>query len=44
MLVVDLGVKPAEALSRMRAYAFAHDRALIDVAHDIIDGFDLASI
>ena len=42
MLVVDLGVKPAEALSRMRAYAFAHDRALIDVAHDIIDGFDLS--
>jgi hypothetical protein len=44
MLVADLGVKPVEALSRMRAYAFAHDLALIDVAHDIIDGFDLQDL
>jgi hypothetical protein len=44
MLLVDLDVKPAEALSRMRAYAFSHDRALIDLAHDIIDGFDLRDL
>ncbi|MGI9084362.1 MAG: GAF and ANTAR domain-containing protein [Aeromicrobium sp.] len=41
MVVVDLRVKPAEALARMRAHAFAHDKPLIDLARDIIGGFEL---
>lgn len=41
MVVVDLDVGPAEALTRMRAYAFAQDRPLLDLAHDIIGGFKI---
>jgi hypothetical protein len=33
---VQLGVSVAEALIRLRAYAFAHDRLLTDVAEDIV--------
>ena len=36
MVMVQLGVGPDEALSRLRAYAFAHDRRLRDVANDVI--------
>lgn len=41
MTTVDLGVSPAEALARMRAYAFRHDTALIDLAREIIAGLNL---
>jgi hypothetical protein len=36
MVMVQLGVGPAEALSRLRAYAYVHDRHLRDVATDVI--------
>jgi hypothetical protein len=36
MLSVQLGVSVAEALIRLRAYAFAHDRLLPGVAEDIV--------
>jgi hypothetical protein len=36
MVMVQLGVGPAEALSRLRAYAYAHDRRLRDLANDVI--------
>jgi len=36
MVMVQLGVGPAEALSRLRAYAYVHDRRLGDVANDVI--------
>jgi GAF domain-containing protein/ANTAR domain-containing protein len=41
MVVVDLGIDPAMALARMRAHAFAHNRPLIDLAREIIDGLRL---
>jgi hypothetical protein len=41
MVMVDLGVDLAEALARMRAHAFSHGIALIDLARDIIDGYVL---
>lgn len=41
MAMVDLDAGPAEALARMRAHAFAHDRPLIDLAREIIGGFKL---
>jgi GAF domain/ANTAR domain len=41
MVMVDLGVGPTEALSRMRAHAFGNERPLIDLARDIISGFVL---
>jgi hypothetical protein len=41
MVVVDLGVTPAEALARMRAHAFGNEQTLIDLARDIIGGFVL---
>jgi hypothetical protein len=44
MAMVDLGVGPGEALARMRAHAFAHDRPLIDLARDIIGGFKLPAV
>ncbi|MEO7352192.1 MAG: GAF and ANTAR domain-containing protein [Marmoricola sp.] len=37
MLMVQLGVKAGEALARLRAYAYAHDLRLTDVAHDVIE-------
>jgi hypothetical protein len=36
MLTVQLGTGIAEALVRLRAYAYAHDRRLADVAGDIV--------
>lgn len=37
MVSVQLGVSVAEALVRLRAHSFGTDRALSDVAHDVID-------
>lgn len=36
MAMFQLGVGAEEALARLRAYAFAHDRRLVDVARDIL--------
>lgn len=36
MVMVQLGVSLAEALARMRAYAYAENRPLTDVAHDVV--------
>ncbi len=36
MLTVQLGVGAAEAFARLRAYAYAQDRRLADVAGDIV--------
>ena len=36
MLMVQLGVPAAEAFVRLRAYAYARDRRLADVAGDIV--------
>lgn len=36
MLIVQLGVTAAVALIRLRAYAYAHDRRLVDVAGDVV--------
>ncbi|MDT7796757.1 MAG: hypothetical protein QOI78_190 [Actinomycetota bacterium] len=38
MLIVQLDLPAAEALARMRAYAFGHGLALRDVAADIVTG------
>jgi hypothetical protein len=38
MTMVDLGVSLAEALIRLRAHAFAEDRLLTEVAHDVVEG------
>jgi GAF domain/ANTAR domain len=37
MVMVQLGVSIGEALVRMRAFAFAEDRRLEDVARDVVD-------
>jgi hypothetical protein len=36
MLIVQLGVSAAVAMARLRAYAFAYDRRLRDVATDVV--------
>ena len=36
MIIVQLGVDAAIALVRLRAYAYAHDRRLRDVAGDVV--------
>jgi AmiR/NasT family two-component response regulator len=36
MLTVQLGVTAPEAYARLRAYAYARDRRLADVAGDIV--------
>jgi hypothetical protein len=36
MIIVQLGVTAAVALIRLRAYAYAHDRRLRDVAADVV--------
>jgi ANTAR domain-containing protein/GAF domain-containing protein len=36
MVIVQLGVSAAVALVRLRAYAYAHDRRLRDVASDVV--------
>ena len=38
MVMVDLGSSVDEAMVRLRAYAFAHERRLSDVARDIVAG------
>lgn len=38
MVMVDLGVSLDEAMARLRAHAYAHDRSLTDVARDIVEG------
>jgi hypothetical protein len=38
MVMVDLGVTLVEALTRMRARAFARNLTLLDLAHEIIAG------
>jgi hypothetical protein len=37
MITVQLGVTAATALVRLRAYAYAHDRLLRDVAREVVD-------
>ncbi len=37
MISVQQGVSVTDALIRLRAYAFSHDRPLTDVAQDVID-------
>jgi hypothetical protein len=36
MVMIQLGVSLTEAMSRLRAHAYAHDRSLSDVAHDVV--------
>jgi hypothetical protein len=36
MLTIQLGVGIAGAFTRLRAYAYTHDRRLADVASDIV--------
>jgi hypothetical protein len=36
MVMVQLGVSIGEAMARMRAYAYAQDRRLSDVARDVV--------
>ncbi|HEY6647248.1 MAG TPA: GAF and ANTAR domain-containing protein [Mycobacterium sp.] len=36
MVMVQLGVSIGEAMARMRAYAYAENRRLSDVAHDVV--------
>jgi ANTAR domain len=38
MAMVDLGVSLPDALARLQACAYAHDRLLHDVARDIVNG------
>jgi ANTAR domain len=38
MAMVDLGVSLADAMARLQAHAYAHDRSLHDIARDIIAG------
>jgi hypothetical protein len=35
-VAVQLGVSVIEALMRLRAYAFGHDRPLGDIARDVV--------
>jgi hypothetical protein len=37
MIIAQLGVTAAVALVRLRAYAYANDRRLRDVARDVVD-------
>lgn len=36
MVLAQLGVSATDALARMRAYAFAEQRSLSDIAHDVV--------
>jgi GAF domain/ANTAR domain len=38
MAMVDLGVSLSDAMARLQAYAYAHDRLLHDVARDVVSG------
>ena len=37
MISAQEGISVTDALIRLRAYAFSHDRLLTDVAQDVID-------
>jgi AmiR/NasT family two-component response regulator len=37
MISVQQGISVTDALIRLRAYAFSHDRPLTDVAQDVVD-------
>ncbi len=37
MVLAQLGIAPADALARLRAYAFVRRRLLIDVARDVVE-------
>lgn len=37
MLIVQMGVSAAVAMARLRAYAYAHDQRLRDVARDVVE-------
>ena len=37
MVMIQLGVSVGEAIVRLRAYAYAHDRPLGEVARDIVE-------
>jgi hypothetical protein len=36
MLSVQLGLPLAQALLRLRAYAYGHDRSIVEAAQDIV--------
>ena len=36
MVVAQLGISATDAFARLRAYAFAEQRLLGDVAHDVV--------
>jgi hypothetical protein len=36
MVLVQLQISDTDALARLRAYAFVHQRLLIDVARDVV--------
>jgi len=36
MVIGQLGGTPEQSLARIRAYAFSHERAITDVAADIV--------
>lgn len=36
MVLAQLGISAVDALARLRAHAFAHQRLLLDVAHDVV--------
>jgi hypothetical protein len=38
MILVQLGVTAEVAFARLRAYAYAHDRSLVEVAGEVVDG------
>ncbi|MDR3657287.1 MAG: ANTAR domain-containing protein [Mycobacterium sp.] len=38
MVSLQLGVSALEALARLRAYAYAHDKRLTDIAHSVVEG------
>lgn len=37
MVLGQLGISVTDALARLRAHAFVHQRLLIDVAHDVVE-------
>ncbi len=37
IVLAQLGISATDALARLRAYAFTHQRLLIDVANDVVD-------
>jgi len=37
MILVQLGISAEDAFARLRAYAYAHDRRLSDVARDVVE-------